>query len=162
MQELIHVFADLMNIAKRFVRRARRPTHGIDQGCQPVGLADDHSGVFAQTGVGKLALQQLRGATQTAQRIFDFMRELPDHHSAADEPLTQIAFTRQPRALGRIREFQQQVCARHLPFKRRNRNIQHARLALRATGLDSQLAFRKSVALIARALERCDQAVLVS
>ena len=35
--------------------------------------------------IEQFALEQLRGAAQPAERILDFVRELPDHQTAAAE-----------------------------------------------------------------------------
>jgi len=42
------------------------------------GLAEDDVGVFAQVAAVELLRQQLRGAANAAQRIFDFVGEAAD------------------------------------------------------------------------------------
>src|SRR5450631_707065 len=76
---------------------------------EPIGLADDDASVFAQTGVQQLALEQLCGAPQTAERIFDFMGKLPDHQPAAAELRQQRIFARQSPMLRDVLDLQQQA-----------------------------------------------------
>src|SRR4029077_7914590 len=53
--------------------------------------------------------EQLRGAPQTAERIFDFMGQLPDHQPAAAQLGQQGIFSRQAPMLRDVLDFQQQV-----------------------------------------------------
>src|SRR3981189_2548582 len=76
---------------------------------EPIGLADDDAGVCAQAGIQQLALEQLRGAPQTAERIFDFMGKLPDHQPAAAELRQQGIFAYQAPVLRDVLDFQQQT-----------------------------------------------------
>src|SRR5258707_330553 len=76
---------------------------------QPIGLADDDAGVFAQARVQQLALEQLRGAPQTAERVFDFMGKLPDHEPAAAQLRQQGIFSRQAPMLRDVLDYQQQT-----------------------------------------------------
>ena len=50
--------------------------HPVHQMAQPVGLADDDAGVFAQRRVRQLPLQQLRRPAQAPQRILDLVRQI--------------------------------------------------------------------------------------
>ena len=79
------MLAEFVHVDQRFLRRGRAgPDHRVDQRGEAIRLADDHAGVFAQVLV-QLALEQLRGAAQAAERILDLVRELPNHLAAAVE-----------------------------------------------------------------------------
>ena len=64
----------LVHIDQLFQRRAPRTQHGVQQIGESIRLTDDHARVLAQCGIQQFSLEELRGAAQTAERIFDFMR----------------------------------------------------------------------------------------
>ena len=63
--------------------------------------------------IEQFALEQLRGAAQAAERIFDLVRELPDHQPAAAELRQQRVLAGQAPVLGDVFDFQQQPAALH-------------------------------------------------
>ena len=87
----------------------------VEQVGEPVGLADDDARVFAQRRIEQLALEQLRGAAQAAQRIFDLVRELANHQPAAAELREQRVLARQAPVLRDVLDLEQQVRAGNLP-----------------------------------------------
>ena len=110
-QQPVHVLAHLVHVDQRLLRRPRRADHRVDQRREPVGLADDDAGVFAQVFV-QLAFQQLRGAAQAAERILDLVRQLANHLAARIEARHQLVLARDALALRGVGDFQQQVLAR--------------------------------------------------
>ena len=55
-----------------------RSQQAVNQGLQSVGLAHDDLGVLGQLARLDVHFQQLRSATDAAQRIFDFMGQVAD------------------------------------------------------------------------------------
>lgn len=91
-----------------FGGRATRPEQRVDETGKSVGFADDHVGVFAQLGVLQLAFEQLRCAANTAERVLDFVRELPNHLSPGTMLNDQRIFATDLIAPGDIGDFDQQ------------------------------------------------------
>ena len=83
-----------MNVDRFFARRVPRTEQCIDQRHQSIRFADDDGRVFAHRRIVELAREQLRGATQTTERIFDFVRELTNHQAAAADLRQQGGFAR--------------------------------------------------------------------
>ena len=75
---------------------------------EPVGLADDDARVLAQRRIEQLALEQLRGAAQAAERVLDLVRELADHEPAAAELREQRVLAGQAPVLGDVLDLEQQ------------------------------------------------------
>ncbi len=74
------MFEHFMDVGHRQRRQLVRTEHAIDQITQAVGLFNDDFGVVLQMLLGKLAGQQLRGATDATQRILDFMGQAAHQH----------------------------------------------------------------------------------
>ena len=91
--------------------RAAGPQHGIEQIGEPVRFADDDARVLAQRRIQQFALEQLRGAAQAAQGIFDFVRELTDHQAAPAQLRQQRVLASQAPVLRDVLDFQQQPVA---------------------------------------------------
>src|SRR5258708_2503445 len=89
-QQVINVFADLVDIDESLLWSAVGSEHRVDERGQSVGLADDDPGVLPQVCLLQLALQELGGTAQAAEWILDLVRELPNHESAAIETRQQI------------------------------------------------------------------------
>src|SRR5581483_8138412 len=70
LHQLPDVLEDLVDIQGHGMRLAFRQHHVVQQFAQPVGLAHDEAGVFAVRLAAQLALEQLRRASDAAQRIF--------------------------------------------------------------------------------------------
>ena len=68
-----------MHVDRPLVRRSARAEQRVDETGQAVRLADYDIGVFAQLVLVELPLEQLRGTSDAAERIFDLMGQLPDH-----------------------------------------------------------------------------------
>ncbi len=128
------------------------PAHRIHQCGEAVGLADDHLGVFAERGRRELALEQLRGAAQSAERVFDLVGELANHQAAAVEARQQVVVARDALALRGVGELEQQVRAGE-PQERGHRDIERARLARRVGGLERHFAVGETFAGLERAPE---------
>ena len=60
------------------VRLAVRREQAVDEQLQPVGLLDDHLGVFGQRARLDLHLEQLRRAADAAERVLDLVGEVAD------------------------------------------------------------------------------------
>ena len=91
--------------------RGRTPgsEHGVEQVGEPIGFADDDARVFAQRRIEQLALEQLRGAAQAAQRVLDLVRELANHETAAAELREQRVLAREPPMLRDVLDLEQQT-----------------------------------------------------
>ena len=157
-QQAVHVLADLVDVDERLLRRARRADHRIDQRRQAVRLADDDAGVLAQVLV-QLALEQLRGAAQTAERILDLVRELPNHLAARVEARHQLVLARDALALRRVGDFQQQVFALEFAVERRHRHVDDAMLAAQRAGHHRHLALGQRFSGVERAAHERAQRV---
>ena len=71
------------------------PDHRVDERGETIGFADDDAGVFlAASRSASSRSEQLRGAAQAAERIFDLVRELANHQAAAVEAREQIVVAR--------------------------------------------------------------------
>ena len=99
----------------------------------------------------QLALEQLRGAAQAAERILDLVRQLPNHLAAAVEPRDELVLARDALALRGVGNFQQQVFAIELAVERRHRDVDDAVLAAQRARLHRQLAFGQGFAGLERA-----------
>ncbi len=126
-QQLVHVFADLVHAEPLRARRTEGPEHGVDEAAQPVRLADDDGGVFLQPRVVQLALQQLRRAAQSAERVLDLVRELANHEPAAVGAGAQFALARDALPGARVDELEQQLPAAEWILERRHREIDQRR-----------------------------------
>jgi hypothetical protein len=93
----------------------------------------------------RLAFQQLRRAPQAAERIFDLVRQLPDHEAAAIEPRQQVVFARDALALSRVRQLQQKMGAGDLSGQRRDSYIQDTGVTRSPERPDNQLAVGDSL-----------------
>ncbi len=87
-QQVIDALQQFMHVDQLLRRRTSGTQHRVQQICEAIRLADDHARVFAQRRIQEFPLEQLRGAAQAAERIFDLMRELA-HHQAASAQLRQ-------------------------------------------------------------------------
>ena len=79
----------------------------------------------------QFAIQQLRRAAQSAERILNLMAELANHEPAAVEPREHLALARNALPRTRIGELDQQVRAGHLSLERRHGHVDHHRFAVR-------------------------------
>ena len=80
--ERAHPLADLMDIdVGHHMGPPVRREQAVNQGLQSVGLAHDDLGVLGQLARLDVHFQQLRSATDAAQRIFDFMGQVADQLS---------------------------------------------------------------------------------
>ncbi len=73
--QLADALRDLMNALGNMLAGPLRPEQTIHQITQPIGLLNDHLGVFGQRRIGQRFGQQLRCAAQAAQRVFNFVRQ---------------------------------------------------------------------------------------
>ena len=111
-QQLIDVLADLVHVDELLCWRARRDRHRVDQ-CVSRSASLMMTCVYSLQRRGRqLALEQLRRAAQAAERVFDLVRELPDHQAAAVEPRQQIVFARDALPLRGVGKLEQQLRAR--------------------------------------------------
>src|SRR5262245_17924563 len=78
-QQVEHVLAELVHVDRSLDRRPARTRHGIDERGEPIGFRDDDAGVLVQRLALQLLLQQLRRSAQSAERVFDLVRELANH-----------------------------------------------------------------------------------
>ena len=108
-----HVFEQLVDINGLLVRHAARAEQGIDETGEAVGLADDDVGVFALFVVIELALEQLRGAANPAQRVLDLVGQLPNHLSPGAVLDQQRIFAADLRAASDVRDFDKQGSRRN-------------------------------------------------
>ena len=113
-QQVIDALQQLVHVDQLLRGRASGPEHGIEQIGEPVRFADDDARVFAQRRIQEFALEQLRGAAQAAERIFDFVRELADHQAAPAQLSQQRVLAGQAPMLRDVFDFQQQpdICPR--------------------------------------------------
>src|SRR5688572_15478296 len=119
-----------------------RAEQSIDQRDEPVGFADDYSRVFAHRRIAELASQQLRGATQTAERIFYFVRELANHQTAAADLGQQGRFASDALMLSRIADLDHDRTRRTALFIRSHGAIDDE-LAVAVNGAQRELAPRE-------------------
>src|SRR5258706_1057884 len=71
-----HSFTYLVDVHRRLVRGAMRSEKSVHEGLQPVGLLDDHPGVFAQARPVEFTLEELSRTAQPPQGIPDFMGQV--------------------------------------------------------------------------------------
>ena len=74
--ETTHAFQYFVDVGRCGLHALMRLQQALHQILQAIRFLDDDLGVFAQGGVGQFVFEQLRCAANTAQRIFDFMREV--------------------------------------------------------------------------------------
>ena len=146
-QQVIDVLADLVDVEFATSAGARfgpdmESTSAVSRSASPMMTR-----VYSfSAGVRQLALQQLRRAAQAAERIFDLVRELPDHQAAAVETRQQIVLARDALPLRGVGQLEQQVRAGDLAGERRDGHVQGARLARRAGGPHDELAIGDALA----------------
>src|SRR4029450_6760537 len=68
----------LVDVGAPVRRQPVRSKKPVDERLQAVGLADDHLCVLDQLRAVELPLEELRRAADTAQRVFDLVREASD------------------------------------------------------------------------------------
>jgi hypothetical protein len=109
----------------------------------------------------QLAFEQLRRAAQSAERILDLVRELPNHQAAAVETRHEVVVARDAMALRVIRQFEQQMRSGDLAFERGDRDIENARRLGCADRTQRQLAIRDAFAGLQHAPQIAEQAVRI-
>ena len=114
-QQVKDVLAELMDVELRLLGGRFGPVMRVHQRAEPIGLADDDAGVFLERLVRQLALEQLRRAAQAAQRVFDLVRELPQHQATAVQARQHVVLARDALPLRGVGELEQQVRAGDLP-----------------------------------------------
>src|SRR5512132_4322630 len=80
----------------------------VDKRLQPVRLADDHLRVFDQGRPIQLALEELRGAADAAERILDLVRETANELTVCLLLFEQSFFARNLELLVDVAKFEQQ------------------------------------------------------
>ncbi len=96
-----------MHVEWLLVRRTPGTQQRVDETGESIRLADDHVGVLGELRVVELPREQLRGAPDAAQRVFDLVGELPDHLPAGtvlDQQRVFAADLRAPRYVGKLDE----------------------------------------------------------
>jgi hypothetical protein len=148
---MAHMLRELVNVGELAARRMSGAKQRIDQSGEPVRFADDHRGVFAHVLFGQLARQQLRRAAQTTERIFDLVRELPNHQPAAVDLRQQRCLARNALMLSRVADLDQHGGRCRL-FVRRDHAIDD-QLALAVHRPQRQLAAQEWTRSLERALD---------
>jgi len=87
------VFEELMNIDRLFFWWATRSQKSVNKTGKSVCFADNDIRVLTQLGVVELALQQLRGTTNAAERVLNFVCKLSNHLSTCAMLYQQRVFT---------------------------------------------------------------------
>src|ERR1700733_11855755 len=105
---MVDALQQLVHVDQLLRRRTPGPEHGIEKIGQTVRFADDDARVFSQRRIEEFPLEQLRGAAQAAERVFDFVRELADHQSAPAQLSEQRVLASQAAMLSDVFDFQQQ------------------------------------------------------
>ena len=85
LDELRDVLGDAVQIDLLLPRRAARSQDAVDERREAVRFLDDHARVRLLLRIRQLPLEELRGAAQSAERIFHLVRKLAD--DAARQPL---------------------------------------------------------------------------
>ena len=134
-----------------FAGRTAGSEHAVEQVGEPIGLADDDARVLAQRRIEQLALEQLRGAAQAAQRILDLVRELTNHETAAAELREERVLTRQPAMLRDVLDLEQEAARSAAERDFGDRAIENPVDAAR--GGPRQFALHHALAALPRALE---------
>ena len=97
-----------MDVGALVRRQPVRRQQAVDERLQPVGLADDHLRVFDELRPVELALEQLRGAADAAERILDLVREAADQLAVRLLLLEQALLARDLQLLVDVAELEQQ------------------------------------------------------
>jgi len=125
-KQVPHVLHQLVNVHRLLARRLARTEQGIDQRSKAIGLADDHGRVLVQRRVLQLALEELGGAAQAAERILDLVRELPDHRAASAELGEQRVFAEYSLMLRDVGEFHDHAARMAGLLEGRHRHVERA------------------------------------
>src|SRR5690606_18266840 len=118
-----------------------RSEQRIDERREAIGFADDDRGVLAHRRIAQLPCEQLGGAAQSAERIFDLVRQLTNHQAAAADLREQRGLARDALMLSRIGELDDEAGGCRRIFERRHRAIDDE-LAFAVDGSQRQLAAR--------------------
>src|ERR1700723_2621183 len=105
---MVDALQQLVHVDQLLRWRAPGPEHGIEKIGQTVRFADDDARVFAQRRIQEFPFEQLCGAAQAAERVFDFVRELADHQTASSQLRQQSVLASQAPMLRDVFDFQQQ------------------------------------------------------
>jgi hypothetical protein len=111
----------------------------VDEAAQPVGFADDHLRVLDELRAVELALEQLRGAANAAERILDLVRQAANQVAIRLLLLEQALLARDLQLLIDVAEFQQQDRAGNIDDRNGARKVQ-ARLAADAASPNTDFA----------------------
>ena len=117
---------DLVDVDRLLAWRLAWPEQGVDQRREPIGLGDDHGGVFMQRRFLQLAFEQLRRTAQATERILDLVRELANHGAAAAELREQRVLARDALVVRGVGELNQHAAAAARRIERRHRKVEHA------------------------------------
>ena len=154
-QQVIDALQQFVHVDQLLRGRTPGTQHGVQQIGETIRFADDHARVFPQRRIQKFPLEQLRRTAQTAERIFDFVRELADHQAAAAQLRQQRVLARQAPMLRDVLDLQQQPQALAAHEHLSHRTIEDAVHASR--GRPRKLALHDAFTALARALEHRQQ-----
>ena len=108
LHEASHARHDLVDVRALERRQPVRRQQPVDERLQAVGLADDDLRVFDQLRPVELALEELRGAADAAERIPDLVREIADQLAVRLLLLVQPLLARDLQLLVDVPELEQQ------------------------------------------------------
>ena len=118
------ILDEFVDIDGLLVGRPAGAEQRVDQRREAIGFADHDVGVFAQLVLAELAFEQLRGATDAAERILDLVRQLPNHLASCAVLDQQRVFAADLRAARNVDNLHEQ--ARVVDINRRYVAVDHA------------------------------------
>ena len=142
-----------MNIhISHHARPPMRREQAVDQALQAVGFVDDDLGVLGQFAGFDFHLQQLRCAADTAQRVFDFVRQISHQLLVGLRLLCQALFAVLPGLLLHRQQFNNELSG---VFGLRNDHVH--RQGLTVEPLDPGVVAQRSKLVAADAAERTQE-----
>jgi hypothetical protein len=124
LHEAAHARDDLVDVRPLERRQAVGRQQPVDQRLQAIRFADDDLRVLDQLRAIELALQELSGAADAAERIPDLVREIPDQFAVRLLLLVQPLFARDLELLIDVAEFEQECSFARVDGRHRAREME--------------------------------------
>ena len=144
LQQLQYAVKQYVDVGAHVTRQLVRRQQAVDQILQAISLGDDDLGVLHQLRFIQLAFEQLRSATNAAERVLDFVGQIAHQLAVGLILLGDLGLARDFQLLVDVAELDDQLrlVGRHAVEEAGSAVDQQARGAIRAGGLAGEVQFK--------------------